>query len=84
MTDMDLAEIREANAKIEQAKEAERLARLELGRVIARVRARGVRQSAIAKELGITREQVRRLEDAARKADKGSPAPAGDADAPEA
>ncbi|MEH0582844.1 hypothetical protein QA942_01520 [Streptomyces sp. B21-106] len=71
MTDMDLAEIREANAKIEQAKEAERLARLDLGRVIARVRARGVKQSAIAKELGITREQVRRLEDAARKADEG-------------
>ncbi|MGQ4402554.1 hypothetical protein ACN6K4_003336 [Streptomyces hayashii] len=71
MTDMDLAEIREANAKIEQAKEAERLARLDLGRVIARVRARGVKQSAIAKELSITREQVRRLEDAARKADEG-------------
>ncbi|MFC4466677.1 hypothetical protein ACFPH6_19455 [Streptomyces xiangluensis] len=84
MTDTDLAEIREANAKIEQAKEAERLARLDLGRVIARVRARGVKQSAIAKELGITREQVRRLEDAARKADEGSPALAGGSDAPEA
>lgn len=81
MTDMDLAEIREANAKIEQAKEAERLARLDLGRVIARVRARGVKQSVIAKELGITREQVRRLEDAARKADEGgSGAPAAGSD----
>lgn len=80
MTDMDLAEIREANAKIEQAKEAERLARLELGRVIARVRARGVKQSAIAKELGITREQVRRLEDAARKVDEGSSLPTGGAE----
>lgn len=71
MTDMDLTEIREANARIEQAKEAEKAARLDLGRVIARVRARGVKQSDIAKELDITREQVRRLEDAAKKADQG-------------
>ena len=35
-----------------------RLARLELGRVIARVRARGVKQTDIAKELDITREQA--------------------------
>ena len=71
MTDTDLTEIREANDRIEQAKEAEREARLELGRVIARLRGRGVKQSAIAKELDITREQVRRLEDAAKKADEG-------------
>lgn len=71
MTDMDLTEIREANDRIEQAKEAEKAARLDLGRVIARVRTRGVKQSAIAKELDITREQVRRLEDAAKKADEG-------------
>lgn len=70
MTDSDLTEIREANARIEKAKKDERLARLELGRAIARVRARGVKQSAIAKELGITREQVRRLEEAAKDADR--------------
>lgn len=70
MTDTDLTEIREANDRIEQAKKSEQLARLELGRVIARVRARGVKQTDIAKELKITREQVRRLEDAAKKADE--------------
>lgn len=71
MTDSDLTEIREANARIEKAKQAERDARLDLGRAIARVRERGVKQSAIAKELDITREQVRRLEDTARKVDEG-------------
>ncbi|RCV51189.1 helix-turn-helix domain-containing protein [Marinitenerispora sediminis] len=76
MTASDLTEIRAANAEIDKAKEQERLARLELGRAIARVRARGVKQSDIAKELGITREQVRRLEDAARKADEGETQPA--------
>lgn len=70
MTDTDLSEIREANDRIERAKEDERLARLELGRVIGRLRSRGVKQSEIAKELDITREQVRRLEDAAKKADE--------------
>lgn len=71
MTDTaDLAEIREAAARIEKAEAQVREERLELGRVIARVRARGGKQADIAKELGLTREQTRRLEDAAKKADQ--------------
>lgn len=37
-------------------------ARLELGRAIAEARAKDVAQSAIAEQLGLTREQVRRYQ----------------------
>lgn len=69
MTD-ELHDIRRATAQIEHAEHQKQLARLELGRAIIRTRDRGVKQSQIARELGITREQVRRLEQAARDADE--------------
>jgi hypothetical protein len=64
--------IRQAVSALEAAKqEARRIiaaARLELGHEIMKARAADVPQKDIAAELELTREQVRRLEDAAKKA----------------
>lgn len=62
MKETDMTELRAAVTRINQAEAAVRQARLDLGRVIGTLRARGVKQTDIADTLGYTREQVRRLE----------------------
>lgn len=68
--------VREAKAALEraeeQAKSAIAQARIDLGRAILRARAQGVRQKDIAAFLNLTREQVRRLQVAAREAEETS------------
>lgn len=66
--------IRRAKAALVEAREKARQlvadAQLELGREIVAARSTGkVQQKDVADELQLTREQVRRLEVAARKAD---------------
>ena len=66
--------IRRAKAALAEAREKARQlvadAQLELGREIVAARSTGkVQQKDVADELQLTREQVRRLEVAARKAD---------------
>lgn len=64
--------IREAKAALERAeKEAKAIiaaARIDLGHAVLKARADGVPQKDIAKFLDLTREQVRRLQVAAREA----------------
>jgi hypothetical protein len=68
--DWDLEELSEARdrraaerkAAIEVARRREWLADMLLGRAIARARDREIPQKAIAAKLGLSREQVRRLE----------------------
>lgn len=63
--------VREADEKAKQlAKEIKDAARINLGHAINRARDAGTKQTDIAEELGLNREQVRRLQVAARNAAK--------------
>lgn len=64
-----LGEIRAAKAEITKAENHIAALRVDLGRAINRARDAGQPQRAIAEELGLTREQVRRLQVMARNAD---------------
>jgi len=68
--------VREAKAALERAEEQARSiiaqARIDLGRAILQARAEGVPQKDIAAFLNLTREQVRRLQVAASKAEEAS------------
>ena len=55
-------EVLEARGAYLTAREKVRPARLALGRAIAEARAKGIEQAAIAKRLGLTREQIRRYQ----------------------
>lgn len=57
-----IPDVLEARAAYLAARDRVRETRLALGRAIAEARAQGTGQVAIARKLGLTREQVRRYE----------------------
>lgn len=57
-----IPEVLEARAAYLAARNRVRQTRLALGRAIAEARAQGTGQVAIARKLGLTREQIRRYE----------------------
>jgi uncharacterized protein (DUF433 family) len=57
-----MSDVRAARTAYKAARDRVKETRLELGRAIVEARGRNVSQADIAKELGLTREQIRRYQ----------------------